>query len=919
MDENKADPGRSLALGKSQTLVRIMDRARTITEGLKDNNERACFKAFLRRHPGLLVEGLSRNYPLDADILAQFARESDWPILVATGGPAWDHLRTHHPKNDDDWDWGALSRNQSLPWSLELIEHFAGNWDWEALSLNPALPWSLTLIEHFFYWWNWERLSESPALPWDMELISRFGSSWNWERLSENPSLPWTSDIIEYFADQWNWERLTENSALLWSLELIERYEDYWDWSLLSRNSALPWSLTLIERYLDRWHWGNFSRNPGAPWTLAFIERYADRWDWEALSRNEALPWTQDLLERYAVRWDWDGGVRLDDGPIGSGLSGNIGLPWSIELIERYEDRWNWGWPGLTGNVALPWSLDLIERYKDRWDWEWLSDNPALPWTDSLIERYADQWDWIGDWERQEYRWAWLYNNPPLDADTEYQSGLSGNRALPWSPALIDCFMYVWYWLRLSRNPALPWNSALLERFESCWDFEQLAFNPLPMWRILQREDIIELMDELAPPLAFADGWKVFEVSDCDRVLAQFNLGLLYAEGIVVAKDTGNALYWHRKAAEQGYAEAQGNLDLIYERGRRVTQVYTEAVQRYRKSAEPRPNQATASAAKNVTSALDKAVGFGDNDLWRGVSFDEETYAKARPHFESLWVDAKAAGKDIKEFFEILIKAFGSRVKPYAIQFAKEWEGHQDAEKARLNAQDESSVSRLSDDPEWIQYGIEMAGFHIEAGELRFVDVAHRLAEDLDVPLDQIKSFLQQWYNGAREFLKSHGYDVSEVDDAATVNAGMEVLFSGKASRKTRGQGVTELSYKPDYGLRLMQDGISRAVDHNFYDFRLYSLTLLGPGQYSTVVEMPFAGELHALSLDFNQEQLVQILTHATPQLASFIRNELAGDSFTLRTIDFMGEVVFGVRARLGEIQRVERETFVPFIAQEVI
>jgi hypothetical protein len=42
------------------------------------------------------------------------------------------------------------------------------------------------------------------------------------------------------------------------------------------------------------------------------------------------------------------------------------------------------------------------------------------------------------------------------------------------------------------------------------------------------------------------------------------------------------------------------------------------------------------------------------------------------------------------------------------------------------------------------------------------------------------------------------------------------------------------MSYKPDYGLRLMNSGVSRHVDHFFYDFRLYSLTVLNFGQYST-------------------------------------------------------------------------------------
>jgi hypothetical protein len=99
----------------------------------------------------------------------------------------------------------------------------------------------------------------------------------------------------------------------------------------------------------------------------------------------------------------------------------------------------------------------------------------------------------------------------------------------------------------------------------------------------------------------------------------------------------------------------------------------------------------------------------------------------------------------------------------------------------------------------------------------------------------------------------------------------------------------------------------------------LYSLTLLGHEQYSTMVEIPFSDEQYALSLDFNQEQLDQILSKATPQVSTSVRRLMTCDPLTPRTIDFEGEVIFGVRARLGELQRVKHENFVPLIAQEIL
>jgi hypothetical protein len=127
------------------------------------------------------------------------------------------------------------------------------------------------------------------------------------------------------------------------------------------------------------------------------------------------------------------------------------------------------------------------------------------------------------------------------------------------------------------------------------------------------------------------------------------------------------------------------------------------------------------------------------------------------------------------------------------------------------------------------------------------------------------------------------------------------------------------MGYKPDYGLQLMNSGVGGDVDHSFHDFRLYSLTVLGPGQYSTMVDFPWEGEVCALSLDFSQRQLEQILSKASPELSGFVRDQVSRDPSSPRTIDFDGEVAFAVRARLGQLQVIQRESFVPLVAQAIL
>jgi hypothetical protein len=58
---------------------------------------------------------------------------------------------------------------------------------------------------------------------------------------------------------------------------------------------------------------------------------------------------------------------------------------------------------------------------------------------------------------------------------------------------------------------------------------------------------------------------------------AQFNLGLMYANGQGVPQDYAKAEKWYRKAAEQGYALAQLNLGFMYNYGQSVPKDYVLA------------------------------------------------------------------------------------------------------------------------------------------------------------------------------------------------------------------------------------------------------------------------------------------------------------------------------------------------------
>lgn len=68
--------------------------------------------------------------------------------------------------------------------------------------------------------------------------------------------------------------------------------------------------------------------------------------------------------------------------------------------------------------------------------------------------------------------------------------------------------------------------------------------------------------------------------------VAQFNLGVLYANGEGVPQDYGEALSWYQLAGEQGHSDAQHNLGVLYDDGKGVQQDHAMAVSWWLKSAE---------------------------------------------------------------------------------------------------------------------------------------------------------------------------------------------------------------------------------------------------------------------------------------------------------------------------------------------
>jgi TPR repeat protein len=65
---------------------------------------------------------------------------------------------------------------------------------------------------------------------------------------------------------------------------------------------------------------------------------------------------------------------------------------------------------------------------------------------------------------------------------------------------------------------------------------------------------------------------------------SQFNLAIMYEQGIGVGKDEKEAVIWYEKSATQGNAAAQFNLGVLYENGRGTKVDFAKANEWYRKA-----------------------------------------------------------------------------------------------------------------------------------------------------------------------------------------------------------------------------------------------------------------------------------------------------------------------------------------------
>ena len=103
-------------------------------------------------------------------------------------------------------------------------------------------------------------------------------------------------------------------------------------------------------------------------------------------------------------------------------------------------------------------------------------------------------------------------------------------------------------------------------------------------------------------------------------------------------------------------------------------------------------------------------------------------------------------------------------------------------ERLKQKLREGSSTLSAGIDPEFLQLGTELAGYHLEAGARSFAAFAKAIAADLETKLADLRPYLRSWYNGARDMMEDHGFDVAGMDPADKVNAELARALAEEAN-----------------------------------------------------------------------------------------------------------------------------------------
>ncbi|PKM31705.1 MAG: hypothetical protein CVV07_00920 [Gammaproteobacteria bacterium HGW-Gammaproteobacteria-11] len=124
----------------------------------------------------------------------------------------------------------------------------------------------------------------------------------------------------------------------------------------------------------------------------------------------------------------------------------------------------------------------------------------------------------------------------------------------------------------------------------------------------------------------------------------------------------------------------------------------------------------------------------------------------------------------------------------------------------------------------------------------------------------------------------------------------------------------------PDLGLTYQQQNPNGGESIDFLQIRFSDIDFVSTDLCTTLFELPWGeqGEPHALSLDFDQSLLLELLSRLSPEAQQQFLDEVNGQLPPFHVSLPEPVLVDRVSCVLGELQEVEGEVFIPFVIRDI-
>jgi hypothetical protein len=178
------------------------------------------------------------------------------------------------------------------------------------------------------------------------------------------------------------------------------------------------------------------------------------------------------------------------------------------------------------------------------------------------------------------------------------------------------------------------------------WCYDANGFNP---WEIGTCRDNHDKAIAAYKRQDYATAFARFKkLAVLEYAPAQFSLGTMYADGLGVAKDEQQAVYWWRKAAKDGDAKAPYNLALAYSDGKGVPKDDKQAAYWYTKAAYFGITDAQYNLGLMYAAGTGVAKDNKQSAYWYGKAADRGN-AVAQYNLGALYADGVGVPKDGKK------------------------------------------------------------------------------------------------------------------------------------------------------------------------------------------------------------------------------------------------------------------------------